>query len=311
MKTLTNRLPNTRTHFRSLIGAACSVFITACASTSLTGGESLLATDDTHRAETPADEVPDDHKSSKEDALTLARSLRDSGYFEAAAQVYAKAELDGRLNARESLEYATVAAEARPPSTALALFETAVQRLGGLERMSSTERYAACQGLGRATLALQRPGSAVQHFQCALQVQPASLSSLNGLAVAHSLSGDSRAAIDLFQQILVIDPDNPAALNNLALQYLTDQQSERAIHLLQSNAQPTATQVLNLALALVLDQQTERADGLLRDHFYPEQAVLVIQHLKQVDREISRGKDLRQLLVTLSQKVYQLSRVNG
>ncbi|WP_051218859.1 tetratricopeptide repeat protein [Oceanobacter kriegii] len=274
-------------------------------------GQTKSAAATTRTATKTASSTKGERSEQAAEALALARSLRDSGYYEAATQVYAKAELDGLLNATETLEYATVAAEARSADSALSLFKMAVERLGGFDALSATQAYAACQGMGRASLSLHQAGSAKRYFECALKQQPTAIAAMNGLAIANNLLGRPQQAEALLQRILAIEPDNPVAQNNLALHYLTNQQPQQAIQLLQTIAQPTITQTLNLALALTLNQQDQQARALLQQQFPGDQLEPVWTSLLNTRQAVARGEDLRLLLVSLSKNLHQLTRSNG
>ena len=189
-------------------------------------------------------------KGNKEEGLKLARLLRDQGRLEAAAEVYARLDVRGKLSGAEMLEYASVAGPVRQPAEALALYGRARDALGGnFAEMSAPEATAICVGMGRAELALGRTAAAQKDFDCALQRDARNATALNGMGVLLDAQGRHDDARRRFEQALSSEPGNIAVMNNLALSWLASGQPERAINQLRSADLNNPSVRLNLALA--------------------------------------------------------------
>ncbi|WP_437609405.1 tetratricopeptide repeat protein [Erwinia sp. V71] len=189
-------------------------------------------------------------KGNKEEGLKLARLLRDQGRLEAAAEVYARLDVRGKLSSAEMLEYATVAGAVRQPADTLALYGRARDALGGnVAQMSATEATAICVGMGRAELALGRTAAAQKDFDCALNRDARNATALNGMGVLLDAQGRHDDARRRFEQALTSEPGNVAVINNLALSWLASGQPERAINQLRSADRNNPSVRLNLALA--------------------------------------------------------------
>ncbi|MCQ9427202.1 tetratricopeptide repeat protein [Pseudomonas sp. LJDD11] len=201
-----------------------------------------------------------------EQALRLARLLRDNGRMAAAYGVYARADQRGQLSPEQSLEYAQVSSAILTPLDALPLYVRARQRLAD-DKLSAEQRFNLCLGIGRGQLASSQWSGATDSFNCALQAKPANAEALNGLAVTHSAQGNQQEAERLLNQALQSDPSNKAALNNLALGKLAQNQPQAAIDLLEgADLKNQPTLVLNLALAHLLQQDEPGARQALQQH---------------------------------------------
>ncbi|MEI7064839.1 tetratricopeptide repeat protein [Dickeya chrysanthemi] len=203
-------------------------------------------------------------KGNKEEGLKLARLLRDQGRQEAAAEVYARLDVRGKLNGAEMLEYATVAGPVRQPAEALTLYGRARDALGGhLDEMSAPQATALCVGMGRAQLALGRTAAAQQDFDCALRRDARNATALNGMGVLLDAQGRHDEARRRFEQALSIEPGNIAVMNNLALSWLASGQSENAINQLRRADLNNPSVRLNLALAWLYQGNEDNARNVL------------------------------------------------
>ncbi|QLF92013.1 tetratricopeptide repeat protein [Pseudomonas sp. ABC1] len=245
-----------------------------------------------------------------EEALRLARVLRDNGRLQAAYEVYERMDQRKQLEGAYLLEYASIAAAVRPQQEALSLYGRARQQLGGdLQDIAPGQRIALCNGVGRARLALGQPKGAISDFQCALQVDPQNAQALNGFGVALNITGDTEGARQQFEKVLEHEPGNGAAANNLALSWLASGENQRAINLLNQarNGSPDAALQLNLALAYVLEGHDDTARRVLLESMQPSFAERVLEDFRATRQRIAAGAPLAQELLAASQRPLALS----
>lgn len=241
-------------------------------------------------------------KGSKEEGLKLARLLRDQGRQEAAAEVYARLDVRGKLNGSEMLEYATVAGTVRQPADALALYGRARSALGGnLDQMSPAEATALCVGMGRAELALGRTAAAQKDFACALQRDAGNATALNGMGVLLDAQGRHDEARRRFEQALNSEPGNIAVMNNLALSWLASGQPERAINQLRSADMKNPSVRLNLALAWLYQGNEDNARDVLEKLADPSRVDALLASLSERAATLKSSKASETLLMASTQ----------
>lgn len=256
--------------------------------------------------DTPAASL--DSKEAKE-ALRLARVLRDNGRLPGAYEIYERMDQRQQLKGVYLIEYASVAAQVRPPREAFALYDRARQELGGnVQAMPADQRVAVCSGLARARLAMGGAALAAKDFQCALDVDPDNPQNLNGLGVALNIQGQNQAARDAFEKALAIDPANVAATNNLALNWLASGDRAKAIGLLnQPRESRDAALKLNLALAYVLDGHDDTARRVLQQSIDPSYAEPILRDFQATRERIANGAPLASELLAASQRPLALT----
>lgn len=244
-----------------------------------------------------------------QEALKLARVLRDNGRLPGAYEVYQRMDQRKQLNGAYLLEYASVAAAVRPAGEAYALFDRARRELGPeLSSIDGTQRQAVCTGLARAALALGNAENAERHFRCALATAPESTQALNGLGVAQTLLGQPEAARTSFTQALSLDPGYTAATNNLALSWLAAGDNGKAIGLLNSARQQGDISLhLNLALAYVLDGHDDTARRVLEESVEAEYATRILERFSATRQRIASGAPMASELLAASQHPLKLT----
>ncbi|TYL40948.1 tetratricopeptide repeat protein [Dickeya sp. ws52] len=241
-------------------------------------------------------------KGNKEEGLKLARLLRDQGRQEAAAEVYARLDVRGKLNGTEMLEYATVAGPVRQPAEALTLYSRARDALGGhLDEMSAPQATAICVGMGRAQLALGRTAAAQQDFDCALRRDARNATALNGMGVLLDAQGRHDEARRRFEQVLSIEPGNIAVMNNLALSWLASGQSENAINQLRRADLNNPSVRLNLALAWLYQGNEDNARNVLSQMADASRVDALITHLGARVARLKSGNASETLLMASTQ----------
>ncbi|ACT06894.1 Tetratricopeptide TPR_2 repeat protein [Dickeya chrysanthemi Ech1591] len=241
-------------------------------------------------------------KGNKEEGLKLARLLRDQGRQEAAAEVYARLDVRGKLNGAEMLEYATVAGPVRQPAEALTLYSRARDALGGhLDEMSAPQATAICVGMGRAQLALGRTAAAQQDFDCALRRDAGNATALNGMGVLLDTQGRHDEARRRFEQALSIEPGNIAVMNNLALSWLASGQSENAINQLRRADLNNPSVRLNLALAWLYQGNEDNARNVLSQMADASRVDALITHLGARVARLKSGNASETLLMASTQ----------
>ncbi|WP_417796600.1 hypothetical protein [Terasakiella pusilla] len=225
---------------------------------------------------------------SKAQGLRLARIMRDNARFAAAVDVYAHLEKDNQLNAAETLEYASVAANVMTARDVLPLFVMAKQRIEQRGAMSADEQLVLCLGIGRGQLALQQLEGAIKQLECVLNIDKENVQALNGLGVAYNALNQTEIATDYFTRAQERDPSNLAVRNNLALSWINQGEVEEAIRLLEVESdQRNPTQILNLALAHLLMDDELQARGVLATGL---PGVNVDGVLKSLSKRVSRIK---------------------
>lgn len=261
------------------------------------------------RSDGPFDQAEKNLSGTQVEGLRLARMLRDNGRMEAAAGVYARLDQRGELKGPLLLEYATVAATVSTPREALSLFGRVRQELGGSpQTLPPAIGLAICNGLGRARLMLGQTDAALRDYDCALQLDAANITALNGKAVLLDAQGAHEQAQALWLRAQEIDPADFSILNNLALSYLSQGKTAETIHLLSQlqTDKPMPALVLNLALAHMLDGQDEQAYGVLRRLISENQAYTVMDQLAEHVARIRNGAPASMELLAASREMLAL-----
>jgi Flp pilus assembly protein TadD len=127
----------------------------------------------------------------------------------------------------------------------------------------------ALRGMGNTLVMLDRPAMALPHYERALNVRQ-DPRVINGLAIAHDLLDDYRAAQAIYRVGLDMAPKDIALRNNLGLSQLLSRDYDEAVQQLRQVISLPGAGVrhrLNLALALVLAGDTRTAEGVARFDF--------------------------------------------
>ena len=192
--------------------------------------------------------------------LRLASSTRASGDPAAAVNMYQQAIAveRGRPEAYALLGDTLIELEAY--DQAAAAFEESLRR-------DSSNGLAARRGYARVLVALNRPESAIPHYEAVLKQAPEDLQAYNGLAVAYDLAGQHQAAQKVYRDALAIAPDSMLLRNNLGLSLALDGQYDDAIALLRVVADEPGARARNrqnLALAYGLAGDLAAAERISR-----------------------------------------------
>lgn len=241
------------------------------------------------------------------EGLKLARLLRDQGRFEAAVEVYARLEERGQLQPLELLEYATVAAQVRPPQDSLALFGRVRRALAPLGAQPPAVTVALCGGLGRSRLALGQTDAALEDFDCVLAAEPENVNALNARAVLLDARGEHAQAQLLLRQALRLEPADLRIVNNLGLSLLAAGDTGQAVRVLsQAESAQWPALKLNLAFAYSLQGQPALARQALAGIMDAALVPQALADLEAMRGRVQAGAPVSQELLAASRRLLPL-----